>query len=141
TSIRHDPLNGIVAGFRTNAGAFNSGDVDALAQFLIFDAAGEQISPPLVRTVPAHSGVQISGIFEAAGLGNLATQNAAIAVLANVPLFTYAAVLDNRTADPIFVQGAPNRSPGAVTPSATPTGIGATNTPTPPGPSPPKPKL
>ena len=133
TSIRHDPLAGISAGFRTNVGAFNPGSVDALAQFLIFDAAGEQISPPLARTVPAHSGVQISGIFEAAGLANEATNNATIVVLANVPLFTYAAVLDNRTADPIFVQGAPNRSGGAITPSATPT-------PTLPGPSPTKTK-
>lgn len=136
TSIRHDPLTSISAGFRTNVGAFNPGNVDALAQFLIFDAAGEQISPPVVRTVPAHSGVQISGVFEAAGLANVATNNATIVVLANVPLFTYAAVLDNRTADPIFVQGAPNRSGAPGPPSATPTGNAATKTPTLPGPSP-----
>jgi plastocyanin len=136
TSIRHDPLAGPAAGFRTNVGAFNSGDSGALAQFLIFDEVGDPISPPLTRTVPAHSGVQISGIFEAAGLANLATQNATIVVTANLPIFTYAAVLDNRTADPIFVQGAPSRSGGAPTPSATPTGNAATQTPTPPDLSP-----
>ena len=148
TSVRHDPLNGIVAGFRTNAGAFNPGDADASASFTIFDPSGTQLAPSLVRTVPAHAGVQISGIFEAAGLPNLATANAAIVVTANVPLLTYAAVLDNRTADPIFVQGARNASSQGATPTpttttgpiltATPTIPGApspTRTPTPMGPT------
>jgi len=136
TSVRHDPLNGIVAGFRTNAGAFNPGDADASASFVIFDASGAQLAPSLVRTVPAHSGVQISGIFEAAGLPNVATENATIVVTANVPLLTYAAVLDNRTADPIFVQGAPNQSAQAPTATPTQSGPGPTATKTPPGPSP-----
>jgi hypothetical protein len=133
TSIRHDPVNGvgIVAGFRTNVGAFNPGDTDANASFVIFDG-GQQAAPAVSRTVPAHSGVQVSGIFEAAGLPNLATSNAVIVVTANVPLYTYAAVIDNRTADPIFVQGAPDQSPNAPTP--TPTQPGApTATPTQPG--------
>jgi plastocyanin len=135
TSVRHDPINGIVAGFRTNAGAFNSGDVDASAEFVIFNA-GEQVTPPIVRTVPAHSGVQINGIFEAGGRANLATANATIVVTANVPIFAYAAVIDNRTADPIFVQGAPNQALGAVTPTPTQSGPVLTATNTPPGPSP-----
>ncbi len=132
TSVRHDPLNGIVAGFRTNAGAFNPGDADASAEFVIFNA-GEQITPPIVRTVPAHSGVQISTIFEAGGQGELATENATIVVTANAPLFTYAVVLDNRTADPIFVQGAPDQPQGAATPTPTQSGPALTATPTPPG--------
>jgi plastocyanin len=134
TSIRHDSLNGPIAGFRTNAGAFNPGDVDASASFTIFDATGTQLAPSLVRSVPAHSGVQISVIFEAAGLPDLATENATIVVTANVPLFTYAAVLDNRTADPIFVQGARNGSPQGTTPTPTPSsGPILTATPTIPG--------
>jgi plastocyanin len=134
TSVRHDSLNGPNAGFRTNAGAFNPGDADASASFVIFDATGTKLAPALVRTVPAHSGVQISGIFEAAGLPNVATENATIVVTANVPLFTYAAVLDNRTADPIFVQGARNQSQETTpTPTLTSSGPVPTATPTIPG--------
>lgn len=133
TSIRHDPPNGIVAGFRTNVGVFNPGDASALVSFDIFNA-GQEIAAPLTRTVPAHSGLQISGIFEADGQGNLGTENASIVVSSAVPLFSYAAVIDNRTADPIFVVGA--RSDTGNPPTPTSSGPTATRTPTFSGPSP-----
>jgi plastocyanin len=126
TSIRHDPLTGIVPGFRTNVGAFNPGDSATTVSFTILDVAGAQLAPAVVRSLPAHSGVQVSGIFEAAGLASVSTENATIAVSAAVPVFSYAAVLDNRTADPIFVLGALDQSSQAVTP--TPTHSGPTPT-------------
>lgn len=141
TSIRHDPGVSPPAGFRTNVGAFNPGDTDALAQFFIVDSAGTQIGATVARNVPAHSGVQVSGIFEAAGAGDVATDNAEVVVISNFPLFTYAAVLDNRTADPILVVGAANQAAGSVTPTVT-SGGGSTptKTPSPHGPSPTKTK-
>ena len=125
TSIRHDPLVDLVAGFRTNVGAFNPGGVSAQATLTIFGSDGSQLGSPVARAVPPHSGMQVSGIFEAAGLSSLVTENATIVVRSNVPLFTYAAVLDNRTADPIFVVGAPDNS-GPATP--TPGGPSPTRT-------------
>ena len=110
TSIRHDP--GTTSGFRTNVGAFNPGSATTDVTFTIFDA-GAQAGTPVSRTVPGHSGAQVSGIFEAAGLTGLATENATIVVSAAIPVFSYAAVLDNRTADPIFVVGAPDQLPQA----------------------------
>ena len=72
--------------------------------------------------MPGHSGVQVSGIFEAAGATGLSTQNAVIVVSAATPVFSYAAVLDNRTTDPIFVVGAPDQlQAGAPSPTPTPT--------------------
>jgi plastocyanin len=128
TSIRHDPLTGIVPGFRTNVGAFNPGDVSTTVAFTILDVSGAELAPAVVRSLLAHSGVQVSGIFEAAGLANLSTENATIAVSAAVPVFSYAAVLDNRTADPIFVLGALDQSSQAVTPTQTQSGPTPTRT-------------
>jgi plastocyanin len=132
-SIRHDAPNSLVAGFRTNVGLFNPGSSSADATIAIFDSAGSPVGTPLIRTVPPHSGLQVSGVFEASGAAEVTTSNATVVVDSSAPLFTYAAVLDNRTADPIFVIGA-NNAAGAVTPSATPIGPTATRTPTaPPG--------
>ena len=79
---------------------------------------GAAIGSALTRTVPPHSGLQISGVFEAAGASDVTTSNATIVVNASAPLFTYAAVIDGRTADPIFVVGA-NNDAGAPTTDTT----------------------
>jgi plastocyanin len=57
-----------------------------------------------------------------------------IVVSAGSEIFSYAAVLDNNTADPIFVVGAEDQPPQPITPVATVGG--PTTTPTPPGPTP-----
>ena len=134
TSIRHDPATSPPSGFRTNVGAFNPGDGTAIVTFTIFDGGTNQLGNPVVREVPGHSGVQVSGIFETAGAGSVSTANAVIVASAASSIFTYAAVLDNRTADPIFVVGAQDLPQQAITPVGTP--IGTTPTQTPPGPTP-----
>jgi plastocyanin len=133
TSIRHDPGTTPPSGFRTNVGLFNPGSSSVSATFTIFDG-GLQVGVPVIRKVSGHSGVQVSGIFEAAGAAGLSTQNAVIVVSAAAPVFSYAAVIDNATTDPIFVVGAPNR--GQPIDTRTPTASGPTRTPTltqPPG--------
>ena len=133
TSIRHDPGTG--SGFRTNVGAFNPNDSAANITFTIFDNGTNQLGSPQTRQVPGHSGVQISSFFEVAGAGDVSTENAVIVVSSDVAVFSYAAVLDNRTADPIFVVGAPDLPQQPITP--VPTGVrGATVTPTPGAPTP-----
>ena len=132
TSIRHDPLADLPNGFRTNVGVFNPGDVAVDVTFTIFDG-NARAGNAVVRSIPLHSGLQVSGIFEAAGLPDLSTENATIVVSAEGPVFSYAAVLDNRTADPIFVVGAPDQSAEPATPTTTPSGPTVTRTQTPPG--------
>jgi hypothetical protein len=111
TYIRHDVATSFAAGFRTNVGVFNPGDAAATVSFTIFDNGTDQAGVPVVRTVPGHSGLQVSGVFEAAGAAAVSTQNAVIVVSAATPVFSYAAVLDNATADPIFVLGAKDQPP------------------------------
>jgi heme/copper-type cytochrome/quinol oxidase subunit 2 len=119
------------AGFRANVGAFNPEDSAVTATFRIFDG-GVQVGDSLVRNLPAHAGTQINNVFGAAGAGSQATTNAIVVVEATGEIFTYAAVIDNATTDPIFVVGAEDAVPEpGFTPAATATPPGATPTPTP----------
>ncbi len=124
TSIRHVPF-GVEGGFRTNVGAFNPGDDPVSVVFTIF-VDGASVGTPVARTALGHSGVQVNGIFETAGAAAISTQNGVVLVSASRPVFSYAAVIDNATSDPIFVVGA--KDPGVrptptitLTPSITQT--------------------
>ncbi|MCI0636878.1 MAG: plastocyanin/azurin family copper-binding protein, partial [Actinobacteria bacterium] len=106
-------------GFRTNVGAYNREDGAVTVTFTIFDN-GAQVGSPVTRPLSGHSGVQVSGIFGVANEGGHVTENAVIVVESTGAIFSYAAVLDNNTTDPIFVRGAPDRPALGPTPSPTP---------------------
>jgi plastocyanin len=133
TSIRNGGPN---QGFRTNVGVFNREDSGAQVVFRIFDGGG-QVGNSVTRTVAAHSGLQVNGIFNAAGQAGHVTDNAVIVVSAAHEVFSYASVLDNNTQDPIFVVGAEDEpfqatTPGGPTVTPTQTSAPPTVTPTPP---------
>ena len=107
TSIRNGGPN---QGFRTNVGVFNREDSPVDVTFTIFDG-GVQVGSGVRGSVAGHSGVQVSGLFGAAGQAALVTDNAVVVVAATGEVFSYAAVLDNNTTDPIFVRGAEDREP------------------------------
>jgi plastocyanin len=106
TSIQNGGPN---LGFRTNVGVFNRDDSATDVTFRIFDN-GAQVGNAVTRSVPGHSGVQVNNVFNAAGQGSLVTNNAVIVVTASHEIFSYAAVIDNNTTDPIFVIGAEDQS-------------------------------
>ena len=120
---------------RTNVGVYNRGDSTASVTFRIFDG-GVQVGNAVPVNVAGHSGAQVNRIFNIAGAATHATSNAIIVVNSNVQVFSYAAVIDNNTTDPIFVVGAEDQPPQAFTPAVTNTpGEGnptPTRTPTPP---------
>jgi plastocyanin len=128
--------------FRTNVGVFNPGSVAVTVTFTIFDGNGAVLGAPVTRPLNGHSGLQVSGIFTVAGVPTTATDNAVIVAASTGAVFSYAAVIDNLTTDPIFVSGAPDQPPQPITPAATSTrtptqpGPTATRTPTQPGPTP-----
>jgi len=135
TSIR----NGATAGgsFRTNVGVFNREDSAVDVTFRIFDG-GAQVGNSVTVNVAAHAGAQVNRIFLAAGQDGHATENAVIVVVASHEVFSYAAVIDNNTTDPIFVVGAEDQPFQETTPTGptqTPTVPVATQTPTVPGPT------
>ena len=118
TSIQN---GGSGAGFRTNVGVFNPGDVPLEVTFHILDSTGTPQGGSVFRSVAARSGVQVSGVFGQAGVPDLETDNAVITADAGGPVFAYAAVIDNATTDPIFVVGAADAPPGTPTITRTPT--------------------
>jgi hypothetical protein len=99
-------------GFRTNVGAFNPQDVPATAVFAVY-WQGHWVGQ-VERTIPARSGVQINNIFGSDGINHpdLETSDGVVTVQTNGPaIFSYAAVIDNQTTDPIFVSAAEDVAP------------------------------
>jgi heme/copper-type cytochrome/quinol oxidase subunit 2 len=111
-------------------GAFNREDVTVAATFKVFDG-GALLGTVGPVNLAGHSGTQINNIFGTIQQGAHATRNAVV-VVESAPaseLFTYAAVIDNATTDPILVLGAEDVPvlPGS-TPPATSTPSGSTPT-------------
>jgi hypothetical protein len=100
-------LTGLSNGaFRTNIGVFNRDDSGVNATIKLFDGTTLLGTQPV--TLGPHSGTQINRIFDVLGQAGRTTTNAFAVVAADNPnadLFTYAAVIDNATADSSFVSG------------------------------------
>ncbi len=104
-------------GFRTNVGVYNPGPSDADPTFRLYDGAALLGTVRLDAPLPARSGAQINDVFGRAGVAALSTGNGVVVVEsgAAAPLYSYAAVIDDATSDPIFVVGAADASPPAPT--------------------------
>ena len=92
--------------FRTNIGVYNREDSSVNASIKLYN--GTTLLGTQNVTLGAHSGTQINRIFDVVGQGAMTTTNAFAVVAAdnaNADLFTYAAVIDNATADSSFVAG------------------------------------
>ena len=112
TSVRN---GGAGAGFRTNVGVYNPNDSPVTPTFHVYDGATLVGTTQLAAPLAPHSGAQINDVFGAVGAPSLATSNAYVVVDGGGAgsLFSYAAVIDNATTDPIFVVGAMDQaSPG-----------------------------
>ncbi len=106
--------------FRTNIGVYNGEDSGVSVTIRLFNGA-TQLGTQSVNLGP-RSGTQINRIFDAVGQGGLTTTNAYAVVETssdNAEVFSYAAVIDNTTTDPIFVTGAEDeRAPSGPAPAA-----------------------
>jgi hypothetical protein len=128
-------LPGLANGaFRTNIGFYNGNDVGVAATIRLFQGSALLGSQTVI--VGPRSGTQLNRIFDVFGQGAVVTTNAYAVVessSAAAPLFAYAAVIDNVTADSSFVAGDPDAAlpagdpaptatpPGSAPPSPTPT--------------------
>ena len=127
-------LTGLSNGsFRTNIGFYNGNDVGVSATIRLFQ--GTALLGTQTVAVGPRSGTQLNRIFDVFGQGAIITTNAFAVVdsgNSSIPLFAYAAVIDNATSDSSFVAGDPDAplAQGDPAPTATPPS-GATPTPTP----------
>jgi len=116
TSIRNA---GPGAGFRTNAGVYNPGETPVDPVFKVYDGMTLLGTTRLDASLAPHSAAQLNDIFTRIGALGISTSNATIVVDGGgtSPLFTYAAVIDNATTDPILVVGAEDHAarPGPQT--------------------------
>jgi hypothetical protein len=115
--------------YRTNVGIYNGNDVGVSATVKLFNGAVLLGMEPV--TLGPRSGTQLNGIFQRSGQGGLVTTNAhAVVESANpaVTLFTYAAIIDNATADSSFVSGEEDiPAPAGPAPSAETINVGVSN--------------
>jgi plastocyanin len=123
-------LTGLSNGlFRTNIGVYNREDTGVNATIKLYNGAALLGTHPV--TLGPHSGTQINRIFDVVGQGGMTTTNAFAVVAADNPnadLFTYAAVIDNATADSSFVSGVEDvAAPAGPAPSAETINVSLTN--------------
>jgi hypothetical protein len=102
--------------FRTNVGVYNGNDFGVAVTIRLFDG-GAELGSHSVSLGP-RSGTQVNRIFDVVGRADRTTTNAYAVIETSDPavaVFSYAAVIDNATTDPIFVVGAPDeRAPTPV---------------------------
>ncbi len=102
-------------GFRTNVGVYNPGPSAADPVFRLYDGATLLGTVRLAAPLPPQAGAQINDMFAHAGADAISTGNGVVVVesAASAPLYSYAAVIDDATSDPIFVVGAADVTPPA----------------------------
>jgi len=108
---------------------YNRGDSGVNAAIKLYN--GTTLLGTQNVTLGPRSGTQINRIFDAVGQAGVTTTNAFAVVAADNPsadLFTYAAVIDNATADSSFVSGVEDvAAPTGPAPSAETISVSLTN--------------
>jgi PKD repeat protein len=101
--------------YRTNIGLVNRSSAPVAATLLLMDANGSTLGSTQV-TVPAGSFQQaaLSGYFPQAGTAAQTGMTLRVSAAAADALSAYASVVDNRTQDPIYIQGIPADASGRL---------------------------
>ena len=89
------------AGFRTNAGAFNSFAYPATVTFHLTTVSGVDLGS-VTQTWAAHEARQINDIFGTVGAGSVIATDAILTVVSDIPVYAYVTVIDNQTGDSVI---------------------------------------
>jgi hypothetical protein len=115
--------------FRTNIGLFNREDSPVSVTIRLYN--GPTLLGSHAVNLGARSGTQVNRIFDVVGQPGVVTTNAYAVIetgSADDEVFSYAAVIDNATTDPIFVIGAEDeRAPSGPGPAAQTINVTLTN--------------
>ncbi len=95
------------AGFRTNVGAYNPNAASATVTITLYGPVGNPFGSPVVFTLGAHEPAQVNDVFAAAGSPSTVDTNIYAVVRSTLPVFCYATVIDNQSADSVIVPGLP----------------------------------
>jgi hypothetical protein len=90
-------------GFRSNAGAFNPGDIDVTTTWTLHARDGRKLGHT-VRTFAPHESFQFGTSIDAALAAPIVDSNDAyLSVTSSGPLLPYVSVIDNLSGDPTFL--------------------------------------
>jgi photosystem II stability/assembly factor-like uncharacterized protein len=93
------------SGARVNVGVFNQASVPQLVTYRLFDGSGNRLGQA-TRLFAAREIFQVNDVFAFFGVpGAIESAYCLVEASENLPLFAYAAVIDNRSQDPIFIPG------------------------------------
>jgi photosystem II stability/assembly factor-like uncharacterized protein len=92
-------------GSRVNVGVFNQADVAQVVTYRLFDGSGNQIGQASRFFAPREF-FQVNDVFASMNVSqSLESAYCLVEGSELFPLFAYAAVIDNRSQDPIFIPG------------------------------------
>jgi len=92
-------------GSRVNVGVFNQADVAQVVTYRLFDGSGNPLGQT-TRFFAPREFFQMNDVFASLNVSqSLESAYCLVEGSALLPLFTYAAIVDNRSQDPIFVLG------------------------------------
>ena len=89
------------AGFRTNAGVFNSFAYAATVTFTLTTVSGALLGT-VTQSWASLEARQVNDIFATVGAGGVVTTDAILTVTSDIPVFSYVTVIDNQTQDSVI---------------------------------------
>jgi hypothetical protein len=95
------------SGFRTNVGVYNPQNLSTNVAFRLQQSDGTLIGTTTV-TLGAFEARQLNDIFASTGHGEVVTTDAVLFLTSDLPVFSFATVIDNRTGDFVY-QGTTKR--------------------------------
>ncbi len=87
-------------------GFYNPGSSAVSVTVSLYDGSGTALGVPAALTLAANEARQVNDVFAAVGAASTASQNAYAIVTSDAPVFSYATVIDNVSADSVFVAAA-----------------------------------
>jgi hypothetical protein len=92
-------------GFRSNVGVYNPGPSAVSVTVTLHGSSGAALGAPVPLILAANEARQVNDIFSAAGAASTLSRNTYAVVTSSAAVFSYATVIDNQSADSVFIAG------------------------------------
>ena len=93
-------------GFRSNVGVYNRSSSAVSVTVTLLGSSGTTLGAAVPIALAANEARQVNDIFSVAGAASTLTRNAYAIVASSAAVFSYATVIDNQSADSVFIAGA-----------------------------------
>ena len=93
-------------GFRSNVGVYNPSSSAVSVTVTLLGSSGTTLGAAVPIALAANEARQVNDIFSVAGAASTLTRNAYAIVASSAAVFSYATVIDNQSADSVFMAAA-----------------------------------